>query len=69
MLLHYGANRDLCEDKGWAPIHIACQKGHTGVVEELVTSGADVNQTATDNLTCLYIAAYNQHNDVSWLLM
>ena len=36
--------------KGFSPLYVASQEGHTDVVDILLRKGADVNQTATDEV-------------------
>jgi ankyrin repeat protein len=43
------------------PVNLAAQQGHTHVVMELITAGADVNLARSDGCTPLYMAARYGH--------
>ncbi|NDH09544.1 MAG: ankyrin repeat domain-containing protein, partial [Gammaproteobacteria bacterium] len=42
-------------------LFVAAEKGHLGIVQALLESGATVNQPISDGTTPLYMAAYNAH--------
>ncbi|KAI5782055.1 ankyrin repeat-containing domain protein [Peziza echinospora] len=48
ILLRYGADYALrmANERGWAPLHLAAYAGHLGVVDALVSAGANTNQPA-----------------------
>ncbi|XP_077357037.1 myotrophin [Festucalex cinctus] len=52
-------NRTL--NVGRNPLHIACDFGHTPVVEYLISKGADVNASDKHGLTPLLIACFEGH--------
>ena len=66
MLLTYEADKDLREDRQWAPLHGACQGGHIEVVEELLLADDDLTKLADDDTSCPYITAYEGHTEV-WM--
>ena len=52
-------------DDGATPLYIACQNGHTSIVEALLGRDADVNKATTDTgATPLYMACYNGHTSI-----
>ena len=51
------------------PLHLACQNGHTSIVEILLDNHATVDVTKQSEETPFYLAAKNGHADVSDLLM
>eukprot|EP00924_Labyrinthula_sp_SR-Ha-C_P014283 augustus_masked-scaffold_20-processed-gene-0.12-mRNA-1 protein AED:0.44 eAED:0.44 QI:0/-1/0/1/-1/1/1/0/463 len=55
---------DLGNDSGKTPIFIAAEKGHSAVVELLVSYGADYNKPTYLNKTPIYAAAENGHIEV-----
>lgn len=50
---------------GLAPLHFAARQGYTGIVDELLEHGADINQLSGDNSTALLIATLNGHFDLA----
>ena len=42
MLLRAGISRDARTKVDRTPLHVACQEGHSGIVELLLRSGADI---------------------------
>lgn len=56
--------------KGWTPLHFAAQDGKERICKLLLTYGADVNATSTDNgYSALYLAVHHDHLDVTKLLL
>ena len=53
----------------WAPLHVACFKGHFDAVKALLDGGADVGQAKNDGATPLHMACQNGHVDVVRLLI
>ena len=51
------------------PLHLACQNGHTSIVEILLDNHATVDVTKQSEETPFYLAAKNGHADISDLLM
>jgi len=69
LLLDAGAATDFKDDdKGRSPFHKACERGHTGVVEELIKKGADIEAGDKGGLTPVYMASEGGHADVVKLL-
>jgi len=50
-LLDYGANANVCDERGYAPLHYACIDGHVSNVRLLLDHGADVNVRNKDGQT------------------
>ena len=51
MLIARGADPNLRQESGWAPLHEAVSQSHKSVVEFLVNHGADPNAAGTDGRT------------------
>ena len=47
-LINAGAEFKEGNNKGWTPLHSACEKGYLDIVEHLVSLGADVNKVKND---------------------
>ena len=57
-LLSGGAKGDLQTfEDGNSPLHVACFKGHTGVVHTLLSAGAKVNLENKNGASPLYMDA------------
>lgn len=76
ILLEKGANPDLTEYRGFTPLAISAEEGHSKTVEVLLDHRAQVNlQTDTTSgndsggWTAMHIAAYNDHPDIVKLLV
>ena len=69
MLLSFGAYVNHFGDKMWAPVHVACDHGYTGVVTSLIDGAADFETPVEGGVTALYIAAYAGHADIVRLLV
>ncbi|XP_052695974.1 uncharacterized protein LOC128174462 [Crassostrea angulata] len=62
MLIDNAADVNLCAGDGVSSLFLACQNGHTSMVEILLRKGADINSsTAEDEVSPLYIACENEH--------
>ena len=61
-LLDAGAGKDLADNDGWTPLHIAAQNGHDTVVRALLDAGADKDLATNDGATSLFIAAQKGHD-------
>ena len=69
MLLTFGAYVNHFGDKMWAPVHVACDHGYTGVATSLIDGAADFETPVEGGVTALYIAAYAGHADIVRLLV
>ena len=70
LLLDGGATVDLPQSSsGVTPLLTACGNGHTSVVRELLSRGADVRLTAKDGGFPLKLACQNGYLDVAMLLV
>jgi ankyrin repeat protein len=49
---------------GFTPLHVACLKGHLGIVRLLLASGADLTVTSVNSKTPLHLACEQGHTDV-----
>jgi ankyrin repeat protein len=58
----------LCRD-GYTPIHVACLKGETQLVELIADSDIDVKAASKDGDTPVYLASLHGHHDVVELLV
>ena len=52
---------NIPDEKGWTPLHIACQDGDRDMAATLLEAGADPNGPLYDGTTPLYIAAMCGH--------
>jgi uncharacterized protein len=57
------------DEDGFTPLHLAAANGHTGIVEFLLTTRAEVNSKDNAGSTPLHQAAAGQHNDIVELLL
>lgn len=55
-LLQAGANPNLADHFGYAPLHLAVEAGHLEIVDKLLQAGADVRQLGPQKLTALHLA-------------
>uniref|UniRef100_A0A8W8NY75 Novel STAND NTPase 3 domain-containing protein n=4 Tax=Magallana gigas TaxID=29159 RepID=A0A8W8NY75_MAGGI len=49
MLIDYAADVNLCAVNGASSLYLACQNGHTSMVEILLKKGADINSSTTED--------------------
>jgi len=56
------------DEFGYAPIHLACDRGNVEIVKLLLTRGADRNIKDPDNLTPLELSKEAGHPDIEYLL-
>ena len=52
-LLAAGADPNIARDDGASPLFLACEKGHTEIVEKLLDAGADPHFARADGTTPL----------------
>lgn len=64
-----GANINRRRQDSARPIHLAAERGHKGVVEELMMWGADIAVTRKDGATPLYLATLHGHHNLVELLL
>ncbi len=69
MLLENGANVNIQEGDGWAPLHYASVNGHEAVVSLLLGDGAKINIQNKYGQTPLHFASDNGHEAVVSLLL
>ena len=63
------ANASISDNEDRQPIHLAAERGHTGVVEFLVDKfKVSVYERTRDGSTLMHIAAINGHPDTAMLL-
>jgi ankyrin repeat protein len=68
-LLHEGVNKNIVNEYGWTPLHIACCKGYLKMVEFLVEKGVDANLFDPYGRTSLYLACEGGHVEIVRLLL
>ncbi|HMJ62080.1 MAG TPA: ankyrin repeat domain-containing protein, partial [Bryobacteraceae bacterium] len=68
LLLKRGANPNATQEGGWTALHGAAQAGQRGMVEALLTSGADINLRAGNQQTPLDMALIKGHQEVLAIL-
>ncbi|MFA7230036.1 MAG: ankyrin repeat domain-containing protein [Victivallaceae bacterium] len=62
-LIKEGANVNICDGKGWTPLHYAAHEGYCSAIEILLKNGANI-EARTDFLwTPLHLAAYQKQKD------
>lgn len=52
--------------KGWTPLHEACNHGWYAIAQLLIQYGANVNSQGFENDTPLHDAAVNKHEQVNF---
>lgn len=69
-LLKLGARTDIVDYLGWSPLHAASAKGHTEVVQTLLSStGLDVNRRTYHGFTSLYLSIQEQRTKTAEYLL
>ncbi|XP_071122331.1 uncharacterized protein [Mytilus edulis] len=68
-LHHYIFNVNHCSDDGVSPLFMACQKGHTKVVQMLITNNADINKCRDTGVSPLFMACQEGYTDVVQMLI
>ena len=64
----YSDQLENCKS-GFTPLHEAARKGHTGIVEFLISKGARVNALSKKKETALYYAAGGKHTECEIVLI
>jgi len=59
---------NLLDEYGYAPIHLACDRGNTGIVKILLARGADRNIKDPDGLSPLELSKEAGHSEIEALL-
>ena len=57
------------DEKGWSPLHYACQHGYCDIAELLIAKKANVHLTIQFGRTALHLAAFEGHIDCAKLLL
>jgi len=61
--------RDVRNDHGSTPLHLAATNHNSGALKALIAAGADVNARDRDGLTPLHMTAYTQNAGNAQLLL
>ena len=69
LLLERGAEPNMADQHGRAPLHYATSEGHKDVVQNLLDRGAEPNMAAQNGWTPLHSAANKGHKEVVQLLL
>ncbi|MEL4895235.1 ankyrin repeat domain-containing protein [Crocosphaera sp. Alani8] len=69
LLIAKGANLNVCDDRGYTPLHIASKEGYMDIVKLLINNGADINVQTTDGCRPLYMAALGHNKDIAQTLL
>ncbi len=64
-----GCQLEVLDDKGWTPLHKACQNGHLEAVKFLIEAGANISGSMEQPVTPIQLATYvGKTNVVKYLL-
>ncbi|KAF8243183.1 ankyrin, partial [Wilcoxina mikolae CBS 423.85] len=69
LLLDAGSEVDGRDSKGSTPLYMASCRGHTAVVQFLLSRHADIHTTAMNNHIAFHIASFNGHLSTVQLLL
>ncbi|XP_063448361.1 uncharacterized protein LOC134727895 [Mytilus trossulus] len=68
-LHHCIGNVNHCRNDGVSPLWLACQEGHTEVVQMLITNNADINTCRDTGASPLFIACEKGHTELLQMLI
>ncbi|XP_076108738.1 uncharacterized protein LOC143076757 [Mytilus galloprovincialis] len=68
-LYHCNSNVNHCRNDEVSPLFIACENGHTEVVQMLINNKADINKCRDTGVSPLLIACQNGHSEVIQMLI
>ncbi|CAF4621589.1 unnamed protein product [Rotaria sp. Silwood1] len=69
LLNKYKAIVDLSTFDGSTPLHVACERGFTDIVQLLINSQANINAKMNDGTTAIMLACQNGHLSVVQMLI
>jgi len=69
ILLQYGADANIQDDRRLTPLHYSALEGNFSVSKLLIESGCKVNMRDNEDKTPLYLAVQNKHEHVVKLLL
>ena len=68
LLLNKGADPEVADQNGLAPLHIACLLGRTDVIRALLNAGADMENTLDKEYTPYRLARIGGHREIIHLI-
>ena len=68
LLLNKGADPEVADQNGVAPLHIACLLGRTDVIRALLNAGADMENTLDKEYTPYRLARIGGHREIIHLI-
>ncbi|CAC5415734.1 unnamed protein product [Mytilus coruscus] len=67
--INHGVCVNLCNCRGWSPLHAAAIAGHIETVKILLDNKSDINKCLDNGGSPLYIACQNNHKEIVKVLL